>query len=811
MKKYIFITISLLISIHSTGLTINNDFGKTTLNGKITDKKTGEVLPGVTIYIHDLKTGTTSNSDGTYKIENLPISNVLVQVSLIGYKLIAENIDLTITTLKDFALEESIAELNEVVVTGLSQSGEKNRTSTPITTMSTLQLQQVSSTNIIDAIATLPGISQITTGAGISKPIIRGLGYNRIVVVNDGIRQEGQQWGDEHGIEIDEFSINKAEILKGPASLSYGSDAIGGVIHFISAPTLPEGNIQGNILANYQTNNGLFGISTNIAGNKKGYIWDIRYSNKTAHSYQNKYDGYVLNSGFNENNMGGIIGINKSWGYSHLHFSIYNFTPGIIQGERDSVTGKFTKNSMLNDSTSVVAIGTYKDFKSYTPLIAFQNINHYKLVLNNNFIIGNGSLKATLGWQQNQRKEYGDILTPINYGIFFLLNTINYDLRYNFPKKNNFNVSFGVNGMKQISQNKGIEFLIPEYNLFDIGEFITVSKSFSKLDISGGMRYDLRVQHSKDLFLNANNIPTTNSTSTHRFSSFDTNFSGVSGSIGATYQFSSKLFAKLNLSRGYRAPNISELGANGVHDGTSRYEIGDSKLKPENSLQSDFAFGLNTQHITAEIDLFENNINNYIFLRKLNTIANNDSLTGGFQTFKYFSSNANLIGGEISIDIHPHPLDWLHFENSFSYVQARQKNQPDSTNYLPFTPAPKLYSEIKANAKKISKNMRNAYLSIGVDNYLQQNKIYAAYKTETTTPAYTLINIGAGTDFVSKNKTILSVYCSINNLTDVAYQNHLSRLKYEAINYTTGRIGVYNMGRNFSVKILIPINIKKEK
>ena len=328
MKKIPFI-ISVLFLVFNNLISAKNEV-KTTLSGKIVDKKTGALVIGATIYINDLKTGAISDVDGTYKIQNLPQTKVVVQVNLVGYKLLSETIDLANVSTKDFELEETVTELHEIVVTGLGQGAEKNRTATPITTISKTQLQQIASSNLIDAIATQPGISQITTGSGISKPVIRGLGYNRVVTVNDGIRQEGQQWGDEHGIEIDEFSVSKVEILKGPASLMYGSDAMAGVIHFLSAPTLPDGKIQGNLLANYQTNNGLIGMSGNIAGNLKGLIWDVRYSNKMAHAYQNKYDGFVLNSGFRENCISGIVGVNKSWGYSHLHFSLYNFTPQII-------------------------------------------------------------------------------------------------------------------------------------------------------------------------------------------------------------------------------------------------------------------------------------------------------------------------------------------------------------------------------------------------------------------------------------------------------------------------------------------------
>ncbi|MEP6645660.1 MAG: TonB-dependent receptor [Saprospiraceae bacterium] len=809
MKKLILPLLGLIMFITNIDFALSISFsGKATLSGRITDKITGESLPGVNIYLPDLKTGSVSKDDGTYIIDNLPQTKVLVQVNYIGYKLVAEVIDLGTTSIKDFTMEESVSELNEIVITGLSGASEKNRVATPITTIPPIQLLQSSATNIIDALAKQPGLAQITTGSGISKPVIRGLGYNRVVTVNDGIRQEGQQWGDEHGIEVDEFTINKVEILKGPASLAYGSDAMAGVINLISAPTLPDGKIQGNLLANYQTNNGLIAYSGNLAGNQNGLIWDLRYSNKMAHAYQNKYDGYVFNSGFKENTISGILGFNKSWGYSHLHFSAYNLTPGIVEGERDSATGQFIKPVALNDSTEISTIATDDNFKSFIPLTPYQKIHHFKAVVNNSFVLGDGSLKATIGYQQNQRQEYANILDEGKYGLYFLLNTINYDIRYLFADKNNLDISFGTNGMQQSSRNKGTEFLIPAYNLFDIGVFVTAKKTIGNFDISGGVRYDSRSEKGKDLFLNADGeIANGNDPNAyHQFNAFSSNYNGVSGSIGATYQFSENVFTKLNISRGFRAPNIAEISANGVHEGTINFIIGVPTLKAENSLQLDYALGLNSDHVTAEIDLFSNNINNFIFLSKLNSTQGGDSLSQGFSTFKYTSGNANLAGGEISIDIHPHPLDWLHFENSLSYVISKQKDQPDSTRYLPFTPATKTNSELRATAKKIGTIFKNAYFKIEVENYFKQTKFFSAFGTETETPGYALLNLGLGADIVSNHSTLFSLYINANNLTDVAYQSHLSRLKYGEVNNVSGRTGVFNMGRNISFKLLVPIN-----
>lgn len=780
---------------------------ETGLSGKITDKKSGDPMPGVSVNFPDLRVGTISGADGTYKINELPKSKVLIRISMIGYKLISEEIDLSVVSVKNFEMEESAVEMNEIVVTGLSKASELFKIPTPVITVSSAQLKQSAATNIIDALSIYPGISQITTGSGISKPVIRGLGFNRVLVVKNGIRQEEQQWGDEHGVEIDEYSVNSVEILKGPASLSYGSDAMAGVINLISAPTLPEGEISGSLLSNYQTNNGLFGITGNIAGNKKGFIWDIRYSNKFARAYQNKYDGYVFNSGFKENGLSGMLGLNRSWGYSYLYFSTYSLTPGIVEGDRDSVTGQFVKSVAVNDSTEETEMVNNEELTSYDLNTPFQKTYHYELTLNNNFILGNASLSTVLGWQQNQRQEFADVLEPDQYGLYFLLNSYNFEARYNLPEKNNFNISFGTNIMYQTSKNKGTEYLIPDYNLSDAGFFGIVNKSYKKLNISGGLRFDLRSMQGKDLYIDSSGVVTSpeDPNSIPLFSDFKNTYNGISGSIGAVYQFNENLYSKLNLQKGFRGPNIAELSSNGVHEGTFNYIIGVPDLKSENSLQLDYTFGINTMNVAAEADLFYNIIDNYIYLEKLQSVSGSDSLTDGYSTYKYASGNAHLFGGEFSIDIHPYSFDWLHFENTFSYVQSVQTNQPDSSRYLPQTPPARITTVLRADINNFSGNFQNSYIQIGMENYFAQNKFFEAFGTETATPGYTLFNMSFGTDVFINSNNLFSVLMSINNLSDIAYQSHLSRLKYGDVNEVTGRTGVYNMGRNFSFKVVVPM------
>jgi len=781
----------------------------TILSGKITNTN-GEGLIGVSLYFPDLKTGAITNIDGFYRIDNLPVKTLQIQVSMLGYRTLMEKINLTTTKAKDFILNESITEINEVTVTGQTTASKISRTPTPMSVLNLTEMQHNTSTNIIDAISSQPGVSQITTGSGISKPVIRGLGYNRVVVVNDGIRQEGQQWGDEHGIEIDENDVYKVEIMKGPASLLFGSDAMAGVISFISAPILPQNTMRLTAMANYQTNNGLMAYSVDFAGHKKTFIWDFRYSNKQAHDYQNSRDGYVFNSGFREDAVSALLGISNWWGYSHLTLNSYHLTPGIVEGERDSLTGQFIKPILTtNGIASDALLATQNDFVSYQHKMPYQQVHHYKAVWNNNFFVGDGSLNATIGYQQNRRQEFAEIETPNEYGLYFQLHTLNYDFHYQIPEMKGYNLTFGINGMYQNSLNKGSEFLVPEYNLFDVGGFLMAKKNFDKLDVSGGIRFDHRKQNGVALYLNALDEKATaeDPSATERFAAFSDKFNGISGSMGATYQINEIWNTKLNLSRGFRAPNISELGSNGVHEGSFRYEIGNTELKPENSLQIDYELGYNVEHISAKLNLFANNISNFIYSHKLNAINGGDSIQSDFPCFKFDSGNAQLLGGELYIDIHPHPWDWLHFENSFSYVHSVLLNQPDSTHFLPFTPPTKWISNMRIDLRRNGNYLKNTYFFVGLEHHFKQKNIYYAFNTETVTDAYTLINGGIGTDVVLKKQTLFSLYLSGTNLADIAYQSHLSRLKYAPKNYATSETGVYNMGRNISLKLIVPVNL----
>jgi iron complex outermembrane receptor protein len=266
---------------------------KNTLTGKVLDKKSKAPLVGATVYIAELQSGAVSGADGSYSISDLPAIKVFVQVKYLGYKTIAEYIDLSAVSKRDFEMDPSITEVVEVVITGMSKNTEIKRSPIPIVVVDQQYLEQNLSTNIIDGISRVPGINAVTTGPNVSKPFIRGLGYNRVLTLFEGMRQEGQQWGDEHGIEVDEYGIGRIEIIKGPASLTYGSDAMAGVVNLLTPNPVAPGSIRGDFLNNYQSNNGLIGNSFMMEGNQQGFVWRARVSHKMATNYQDPVDGRV--------------------------------------------------------------------------------------------------------------------------------------------------------------------------------------------------------------------------------------------------------------------------------------------------------------------------------------------------------------------------------------------------------------------------------------------------------------------------------------------------------------------------------------
>ncbi len=665
-------------------------------------------------------------------------------------------------------------ELNEVIVTGLTSQTKFRDSATPMSLVPARELRQTASTNIVDAISNQPGVSQITTGSGISKPVIRGLGYNRVVVVADGVRQEGQQWGDEHGVEIDANDVGSVEILKGPASLMYGSDAIAGVLVMRQQPLLMEGERRLQLTGEHQSNNGLFGGSVNFEGRQRHTVWNIRFSDKAAHAYKNRFDRWVAGSQYAERAFSAMLGTERRWGFSRLKLSHYIQTPSIVEGERDEVTGLLVSNT--------------NRLTTYGHTLPFQRVAHTKAVSDNMLRLKHGELKALVAYQLNNRREYEERQDV--YDLRMMLHTLTFDVRYLSDDMAGWKATLGTSGMYQHSLNKGEERLVPDNHLFEAGAFGMLSREVGQWVFSGGLRFDRRHLHASAY----------EEDGAWRFTDFTRHFSGLTGSLGAVWHLGSHWNMRMNLSRGYRAPNISELGANGVHEGTQRYERGNHDLKPEYSLQLDYGLDFSSQYLSAQLMLFANRMDHYIYAER-----SLEQTSEGLPVYDFRQTKAQLLGLEALFDYHP--VHRLHLYSAFSYVHAVARGVADDARHLPLTPAPRWYSEVKWELTHHGRTLNNAWMACTVDCNLRQNCIYAVNQTETPTPSYTLLHLSAGTDVLLNKRKVAELTLAVSNLTNRAYQHHLSRLKYTDWNNATQRQGVFNMGRNIVLKILVPVQL----
>ncbi|NCI45443.1 TonB-dependent receptor [Sediminibacterium sp. WSJ-3] len=789
--------------------------------GLVKDRKTGRVLPASVSF-----TGTANHmaadSNGVFVMTGAAGKHT-IRISHTGYFDLTREIRLPGTA--DFLLSPTETELEQVVVTAVATATRIKRTPVSIAIVSQKEMNRNTSSNVIDAVLkTVPGISAITTGPNISKPLIRGLGYTRVLTLYDGLRQEGQQWGDEHGVEIDQYGVAKAEIVKGPASLMYGSDAIAGVVNLIPGlPAINDAKLHGDALIEYQSNNGLIGGTASLQYKRNGFMWSGRFSDKQAGNYRNAVDGRVYNTGFTERNFSALAGLEKPKSKNYIQFNLYNNLQEIPDGSRDSLTRLFTyqvQEPATDDIRSRPLVPASRLF-TYSISSLHQHIQHTRLYHKSSWQVGNSELSTLIGFQQNRRREYNHPTATYQPGLDIQLNTYNYELKYAFPEWSGFRLTYGVNGMYQDNRNlDATDFPIPDYNLFDIGSYLVAKKDFKKWVITGGIRIDSRdirwadfyTRNSGTGFIQQVRFPDTLN-ATHNFPSYRKNFSGASGSLGFVYNASGALTIKANIARGYRCPSIPEIGSDGLDPGARIYYIGNRNFSPEFNWQADLGLFLNYPDADINLELFNNAISNYIFLQKL--FAPNgqplEMVPGNF-TYQYLQGSARIYGAEAGWIIHPRVWKWFHLQQNMAMINGINTDKSslkllgDDAKYLPLIPAFRTASRLRITLIDQQPRIEDCFLQTELETYATQNRFYAVDNTETATPGYALVNIGAGISFRNKKgNPFCSLSITANNLFDVAYQSHQNRLKYFEYYQQSpnNRSGIYNIGRNIAAKLIV--------
>ena len=732
-----FIGVFLILSIGASSSFAQSFFG-TVLNEKQSP------LANVVVTIPALKRGATTNEAGKFTFEKLPAGVYVVAISYLGYRsetrvVNLANGDAALTVI----LHVSPLTMSAVTVTAKPQPTDVLTSPQAVAILAGAQLNQLRGQTVIQALEKSPGVSLYTTGAGIAKPVIRGLTSQRVLVVTDGIRQEGQQWGDEHGPEIDAFDVDRIEVVRGPNSVLYGSDALGGVINIVKAeiPSASAGAPQlgGSLLLNGFSNNRQGAGALSLYGT--GGIWGYRANLSLRDGSDVRTpDGKLFNSGSNEHNGSAMLGLQGDWGSVAADYSRFGEELQIHEDPAEDPTA--------------------------TP---FQKIQHDKVHVHANLPFPALRVEVNGSWQRNQRREFEE-KQATDPALNLVLKTTSLEVKAHHQPLGSTFGTIGLSLMNQKNETLAEEKLIPAYNTTNVAGFIYEEMRIQDVSLSAGLRYDTRnleVKANEDLGVEAQTR----------------DYHAMTGTVGAVWRAAEPLAFALNVGRGWRSPVAYELFVNGVHEGTVRYDIGDNTLQPEASLNFDLSARYATARVQGEITGFHNRINSFIFASPTGEI----DPESGFTKYQLKQADATLWGAELNLQAQA--ANWLVLEGGADFVRGAndQTKQP-----LPLMPANRIKLGARLTGAAWGK-LANPYVSFNTKVVLAQNRIEAY---ETKTGGYALFDIGIGAG-IPLGADQINIDLAVDNLFDKAYRDHLSRYKAYAL----------NPGRNITLKASLPFTV----
>jgi iron complex outermembrane receptor protein len=730
---------------------------QTSVKGRVQSDSLGIFLSGVEISMPEHGITVKSDSAGNFRIKNVPRGRELLVFSHYGFRsfmkeyLIKDSLDLGMVS-----LEPSMTKITEVVVFGQNYS-EPEKTSNNIQPITADEMRMNGAMNLSDGIAKLPGISQLSTGAGITKPVIRGLFGNRIQTVLYGVRFDNQQWQDEHGLGLSDVGIDRVEIIKGPASLLYGSEAMGGVINIIEEKSAPVGTVRADVSTRFFSNT--YGVTTDagVKGATEKFNWRVRAGMDSHADYSDGNDQRVLNSRFGGYYAKAGIGFNrKKW----INKTNYMFTQSNFGFLMDPIQLKDPPDDRMSRGF---------DRPHHTV-----NLNIFSS--QNIFLLKASELTLNLSYQSNNRQEQEG---GSKVSLDMLLSSYIGNCVWKKTLSKKIDLSIGSQGYYQSNLNQGSRTIIPDANSMEVSGYSYLKANLKKLVIEGGARYDRRSVETFSTGL-INTDPYSNPGRT--VLPFQRSYSSVNGSGGMSW-FPATIFnVKMNLSSGYRGGNLAELSSNGLHEGTIRYEIGNTNLKIEQNLCADLGIYLQADRITFTLSAYNNQFFNYIYL------APDTTEYLGFKIYNYVQNDAAIRGIEGGMSVQPLRSDRIKIAACYSYIDGTIHGGSP----LPFIPAPKLNADLQLVLVR-SKVLKDFTFKPGIVYVFRQDR---PAELETSTGDYYLVNASLSSHFkFKKNEILLSV--SGNNLMNLAYYDHLSRFKY---------YGIYNVGRNIGISFKFIFN-----
>jgi iron complex outermembrane receptor protein len=740
------------------------------VKGIVLDQHTHLPIVGATVVIIGQKQGTFTDVNGQYQINNLCPGSYELECRIVGYSTSRQKLDLKGGHEENFDLMEEEVHLNDIKITA-------HRTDTPasqpLMTLSGSDLDQTRGKTLGESLKSISGVTTLQTGSSISKPVIHGMHSNRILIMNNGVRQEGQQWGSEHAPEIDPFVATRLSVVKGAAGVRYGSDAIGGVI-LVDPEELPFNQPLTGEVNMVGFSNGRQGVtSATIQGGIKGlagFGWRAQGTLKRGGNIRTpRY--YLDNTGLSENNFSVSAGYRKKGFGLDVFYSRFDSSIGIFSGSHvGSVTDLL---NIIKNGEPLIKSGFSYEIKRPN-----QNVTHNLIKAETHYHFNDGNrLQWTIAQQLNDRNEFdlhrpkNDSLAALNRPeLTFKLNTLTNDVIWDHkPIARKIAGQVGVSTLYQYNLMSGRP-LIPNFNQFNIGIFWIERYVKDKWELEAGIRYDYRTLTTHRL---VNKVKVSNAFT----------FSNFSGTLGATRTLSERLSARVNLGTAWRAPNVSELFSDGVHHGAAAYEQGDATLLPEKALNSIASIKYTAGKTSIEIGGYVNYVSDYIFLKpQPEPIL---TIRGAFPYFRYTQTDAIFKGIDLSMDL---PLATnLKLVSKMSYLRVYDRR---NQNYLVMIPANRWDNELKYEIPKIG-NWHSSFVSVGNLMVARQKRVPAASDFAEPPAGYALWNIQAGTSIHISDKNTLEIGIAIQNLFDTVYRDYLNRFRYYAD----------DLGRNASIRL----------
>lgn len=766
MIRY-FLAILLLLPVYAFS-TVESSNNK--LKGTVLDLEEGTPLPGVSIFIPELQKGTTSKADGSYLLDHLPTGKLTIQFSFIGYESIIETINIKPEdNFLDVNLSFTSVTTQDIVVSGGFPSAQ-HENSIKISVLSKDRLEQLVSPSLGDKLSSIPGVDIISRSPGISTPVIRGLSLNNIIFLNNGVRLENFQFSTDHPFLANESGADHIEVIKGPASLLYGSDAMGGVINILREKPAPANTLQADFSSEYHSVSQGYNHNIGVKSSTENWFWMLRANQQSHRDYKDGNGDFVPNTRFNSEGVQLGLGMIKEFGSFKLYYDYLQPQLGMTNEE----------------SLEVVNPGKRRNHYWY------QDLTQHLISSRNRLFLGNYKLEVNAAYQFNNRQLKGNPNSTFFRLVDMDLKTFTYDSKLYFPTSESTEFLVGLQGMHQSNQNQEApNRIVPDAKIDDFSLFSLLKKEIGSSDFQFGIRYDHRSLYIPEQEAGGHSHGEAEEEHEEEeehhegeeedehheeeMVHINRSFDNLNASLGATFHLSESLLMRTNFATGYRVPNLAELSQHGLHG--NRFEEGNANLDAQKSFETDLGLHYHTTNHNIDFSLFYNKVYDFIYLMPTTEPAPE----GSGYVYAYDQQDAKLYGGEIAVNVVP--VSFLKLHTDYSMVIAKQ----DDGGRLPFIPQHKLNANVKFFSKG-NKTFQDPFVSLSWKYAMEQNN---PAQFETKTSSYHLFDVQTGTSF-KFGKVNTSLFVGVSNLFDKVYSDHLSSLK---------SLGFYNPGRNINVKL----------